>query len=38
MYKHKTETERIEVVLEQGNEENVWLYDGRNKRVLAKTA
>jgi hypothetical protein len=38
MYKHKTETERIEVVLGQGNEENVWLYDGRNKRMLEKTA
>ena len=38
MYKHKTETYMTEVVWEQDNEENVWLFDGRNKRVLEKTA
>jgi hypothetical protein len=34
----KRGTKRIEVVGEQGTEENVWTYDGRNKRMLESTA
>jgi hypothetical protein len=38
MYKHKRGTKRIEVVGEQGTEENVWTYGGRNKGMLEKTS